>query len=306
MGYDILSHQVVGRRRMNDTRPETYVIDLTGNTKEAALYFDWVVPLSFYAGASVKGGAFRDSQFLRQVVPLTLFTSAEPAKPCRDYAQAVDAMHLAVYQQLGKYPEHECLESQKQFAGSAVRMIEARPELHCASLLLPDSDPLPGLDAGSDFLITLMNLSLVDAEKASWDQVLEFRKDEKARMALRRLKLFAIKEYSGKDKGFIADDLLLKIEAHNNAVRDWGFETRVATLSNFLGSKVLLGGLAGAALSSIFGTNWVAAASAATGITIELGNIAIDLAKRNYSLATMRRDHPLAYIIRAQKQLSGE
>src|SRR5580698_7396252 len=113
MGYDILSRYVAGRPQMNDTGPQTYVIELAGNTKEAALYFDWVVPLSYYAGASVKDRAYRDSQSLRQIVPATLFTSVDGAQPCPDYVQAVDAMHLAVYRQLAKYPADECLDSQK-------------------------------------------------------------------------------------------------------------------------------------------------------------------------------------------------
>jgi uncharacterized membrane protein len=286
-------------------KSQTYIIDFTGKTKEAALYFDWVVPLSYGSGTTVRFQT-PESHFIQRISPESLYTSSQSPQPCRDYLQAIDALHSAAYFPLAKYPEDECRKYYNEFAEKAIRMIAARPELHGAPFLLPEGDPSPGLDTVAEFLVTLTDLSLVDAERASWDQILEFRKDEKSRMALRRLQVFAIKEYSGKDKAFIEEDILLRIEAYNNVVRDWGFETRAAALSNLLNSKVLLGGFGGAVLSSLFGTQWVAAVSATTGITVELGNIAIDLAKRHYSLATLRRDHPLSFIITARAQLASK
>jgi len=284
-------------------KSQTYVIDFTGKTKEAALYFDWVVPLSYGSGTTIRFQT-PDSHFIQRIAPESLYTSSQSPQPCRDYLQAIDALHTAAYFPLAKYPEDECHKYYNEYAEKVIRMIAARPEIHGAPFLLPDGDPLPGLDTGADFLVTLAGLSLIDAEKASWNQILEFRKDEKSRMALRRLQIFMRKEYSGKDKAFIEDDLLLRIEEYKNVVRDWGFETRAATLSNLVNSKMLLGGLGGAVLSSLFGTHWVAAVSAATGITVELGNVAIDLTKRCYSLASLRRDHPLSFIITAGTQLA--
>ena len=282
----------------------TYVIDLTGDVKDAALYFDAVVPLSFGAATAVEFQSHRDSQFIRQISPDSLYTSVNDREPCEDYIQAIDAMRAALYFQIYGYTVDECRPYQEAFGKRVIQIIETRPELHGAALLLPERDPFPGMDARSEFLVTLTGLSLVDTEKASWDQILTFRQDERSRMAFRRLQILAAKEYSGKDQAYIKDDLLLRIEAYNNAVRDWGFETRIATLSNLLGSKTLLGGLGGALLAALLGKHWAAAASAATGITVELGNIAIDLVKRHYSLETLRRDHPLNYIISARKLLS--
>jgi hypothetical protein len=179
-------------------------------------------------------------------------------------------------------------------------MIRARPELHQAAFLLPNEDPFPGFDSATDFLITLRGLALVDAEKASWQQIIEFRKDEKSRVALRRLRIFFVCEYAGKDRTFVEDDLLSRLEEYQNAVRDWGFQTRASVIANVLNSKVLLGSLGTALLSSLFGAHWAAAATATAGLAVELGHVAIDLGQRHYSLQMLRRDHPLSFIIAAR------
>jgi hypothetical protein len=288
--------------RVSKPRLQTYIIDLAGKTKEAALYFDRVVPLTFGAGTAIEYQKRPESNFIRRISPESLYTSTGSLQPRGDYLAVFEALRVVVYHQLQEHKDDYA----EVFVQKANAMISQRPELHGAPFLLPDGDSFPASsDTSTEFLVALTSLSLVDAEKASWDQILEFRKDEKSRMALRRLQIFALKEYSGKDKAFIEDDLLLRIEEYNNVVRDWGFETRIATLSNLLNSKVLLGGIGGAVLSCLFGTHWVAAASAATGITVELGNIAIDLTKRRYSLASLRRDHPLSFIITAQTRLSA-
>jgi hypothetical protein len=184
-------------------------------------------------------------------------------------------------------------------------MIERRPSLCRATFLLPDDDPLPDYDTASGFRIALMGLSLVDAERASWNQIIEFRKDQKSRASLRRLHIFMAEEYCGKDKAYMEDDLLLRIDEYNNVVRDWGFGTRSAVISNLINSKLILGGLGGAIASSVLGKHWVAAASAVTGIAVELGNVVIDVSRRRYSLKTLRRNSPINFIVEARSQLAA-
>jgi hypothetical protein len=287
---------------MSESKAQTCVIDLTGQTKEAALYFDRVVPLSWNPAWKVKLGT-QEATFIREISPESLYTSG--SRPSKDYVRTIETLEHAMYLAIAKYPEARRAQVQEEFADNAFRMIQARPELHDASFLFPNEDPFPGLDSAADFMITLRGLALVHAEKASWPQIIEFRRDEKSRTALRRLRIFFIREYAGKDRLFIEDDLHSRLEAYYNAVRDWGFETRAATIGNLLNSKTLLGTLGGAALSSLFGAHWAAAAAAATGIAIELGNVALDLAKRRYSLETLRRDHPLNFIISARSSIEG-
>lgn len=186
---------------------KTYVIDLTGKTKDAAIYFDWVVPLSF--------GIDPKSRFIQCISPATLYTSAQAAQPCKDYIQAIEALRAAAYYRLLNYPADDQHTSQEAFAQKAIRMIQARPELHDAHFLLPDDDPFPGVDTDSGFRVSLIGLSLIDTDEASWDQIIEFRKDKKSQMALRRLRIFFDKEYAGKSRHFIENDILMRLEAYN-------------------------------------------------------------------------------------------
>ena len=72
---------------------------------------------------------------------------------------------------------------------------------------MPVDSPLALIDDGtadeSDIAITMASLKLVDVGPATWEHVLEFRRDSDARDKLRRLRLFACENYSGKSKDFI-------------------------------------------------------------------------------------------------------
>lgn len=98
-----------------------------------------------------------------------------------------------------------------------------------------------------DVAITVANLNLIDASRASLEQILEFRKDAEARIKLRRLRSFSLQNYSGKNRAFVEDDLSVRIADCEEAIRRWGFETRHAAMSMLFSSK-LLGGAVGGSL----------------------------------------------------------
>jgi hypothetical protein len=53
--------------------------------------------------------------------------------------------------------------------------------------------------------LTIASLRLIDANCATLQQLLEFRKDPEAKTKLRRFRLFAYENYSGKSRAFIED-----------------------------------------------------------------------------------------------------
>jgi hypothetical protein len=95
----------------------------------------------------------------------------------------------------------------------------------------------------SDTVISLASLDLIDAERCSWEQIHEFRRDTEARDKLRRLRLFAYANYQGKSKDFVEDDILIRIADYEAAVKKWGFETAQGALNMLLTSKVIGGAL---------------------------------------------------------------
>jgi hypothetical protein len=158
---------------------------------------------------------------------------------------------------------------------------------------------------GADIAITITSLELVDAARCSWEQILEFRRDTEARDKLRRLRLFACDNYSGKTKDYIGDDILKRIADYQETVRRWGFETKYSALSMLLTSKLLAGSLTGSLVSVLFDAPVAAIASAAGGAGLEIGRIALELSKRKFALRTMLADNPVSYISYANRLLNN-
>jgi hypothetical protein len=168
---------------------------------------------------------------------------------------------------------------------------------------------LPGMVAPdeseqADVAISLLSLKLVDAENVSWQQLLEFRQDPAARKSLRRLRLFAFENYSGKPKDFIRDDIHTRISDYEVAVRKWGFETKSGVITALLDSKIVRGGLVASGLSALFHEPLAAIASAAVPVAIQLGRIALDIRKQQFALRDVMKDNPVSYIVDANQKLA--
>jgi len=86
-------------------------------------------------------------------------------------------------------------------------------------------------------LSTLSNLQIVDEKCLTWDQVLEFRKDEKAKKKYERLLHWLKKEMVGKSQSFIEDDVEQKLEDYEWALKKHGIKTVLGEIS-----EVLVGG----------------------------------------------------------------
>ena len=149
--------------------------------------------------------------------------------------------------------------------------------------------------------LKIAEIPLIDTSEAEWEKIIEIRKDTNSINKLRRFKTFFHQNYSGKEKNFIQDDLLNRIEEYNNAVKDWGFETVISSLTLINTSVTSVGSSLVMAL-----TGKPLEVAAATGVCVGIGNIALRLAKEKRKLMKLGRDHPLAYIIDAKKKLEKE
>ncbi len=137
----------------------------------------------------------------------------------------------------------------------------------------------------------------------TWDQIIEFRRDNDGKKKLRNLRLFLHANYTGRDGKFIEDDLAKRLEDYREACRKWGFETTTSLLSTVLESKNLQTTVTVSAAAAIFDAPLVLTGAIATGLSIEIGKLAIEIARRKHSFNNIRDSHQLAYIIEAQKRL---
>ncbi len=183
-----------------------------------------------------------------------------------------------------------------------------RYELELLPAIVPDEWTL--MDAGvsaeaglSDYRLTLVDVGLIDTSNASWDQIFVFREDKEAQYKLNRLRRFFSKNYDGKSRTFIEDDLQTRLEEHESVARKFGFETKTMMLEAVVSSKWLQGSLAGAGLAALCGHNAAALMSGFTGLLFEAGNTAVKIARQKFQFKETIAQHPLGYIIAANESL---
>lgn len=157
----------------------------------------------------------------------------------------------------------------------------------------------------SDLAIILPSVKLIDTSKLSWDQILAFRQDPKARTLLRRLRLFAYDNYAGKSKHYIEDDILRRVEDYEQQTKIWRFETTCSALHSLVTSKMLMGAIGGSLLSILFNSPAAAAAAATAGVTVELGKIGLEVTKKRFELRRMMTENPVSYIGYAKQKLEA-
>lgn len=162
----------------------------------------------------------------------------------------------------------------------------------------------PTSDEGFEYTaLTLLNLPLIDAENAEWEQIIELRKDSEAKAKLRRLRLFLNANYDGKSRGFVEDDLLCRIDEYDAARRSLGFNAVTSSLGILLDSKNIQAaasaGLAGMLLGSP-----VAGLSASA--IIEVGQFSLELARQRHSIREFENGHQLAYLVDSRSKFGGD
>ena len=172
--------------------------------------------------------------------------------------------------------------------------------------ILISSSSLPSKAATlDDITLTVTNLNLINFQNASWEQVLELRKDAASQAKLRNLRVFLHKEYIGKDVAYIEDHFQKSIDDYADAVRDHGFTTRMSTLSTLLSSKSLPATLGTTAGAILFGTPLQAVATGVVTSIYEIGKVAVEVAKHRHAFNKLKKDHPVAFIADAQERFGA-
>jgi hypothetical protein len=144
-------------------------------------------------------------------------------------------------------------------------------------------------------MVSVASTSLVDVGRVEWPHILEFRKSESSRNALRRFRMFAFEKYEGRTRSYIEDDLAQRLEAYQSTVKEWGFETRRGAFTALLKSKLMGSALAGSFLATLFGEPIAALAAAAGGVVTEIAGIALEVRSREFGLARLARENPVAF-----------
>ena len=94
------------------------------------------------------------------------------------------------------------------------------------------------------------------------------------------------------------------IEDYHAAAKDHGFELLTGSLTTPANSKALMTTGAAALVASIMGAPITAGVAALAGVSLEVANIALKVAEKRHASHKLQRDHQLAYILEAKRQLS--
>lgn len=171
-------------------------------------------------------------------------------------------------------------------------------------ILFPSEFNLKYHPTKEDITLSIDNVPLVDTTCASWDQILEFRKDKEARKKLRNLRLFLHENYAGKNRAFIEDDLSKRLDEYENTRKDHGFESLTSTISAVMDSKSVQASIAASIVSAYFGEPIVTTGAALPAV-MEIGNMTIEYIKNKHAFHKLKRDHDLAYIIEAKERFKN-
>lgn len=156
--------------------------------------------------------------------------------------------------------------------------------------------------ANEDPVVRLSQVQLVDANRASWEQILALRSDAQARLRLQRLRAFAETNYTGKSISYVEDDLASRIDEYEQARKKHGFEVITGSLSALLDANNLHAAVGATLAAAILGGPLAAMSAAAC---IELGKFSLEFAKRKRTMVDWATSHPLAYLVET-KALADE
>jgi hypothetical protein len=225
-----------------------------GSPKVAALYYDRILPLPGQT-AHVK----QTAELLEMPDRFISSLLAESPDGCR---QMLDTLNETVLQ-----GDPERLDRACQKMGSAIPMFrdkgerliyKACCECHIAQNMelvvseLPTAEigARPNGKAATSVLVNLINLNLVDAESASWDQILALRADPAALAAMQRLRNFLFSDCRTLGPAELQDRIGSLVHEYDSKAKKHSFETRAAPCEVLLNSQAFVKALGAGALAA--------------------------------------------------------
>ena len=156
----------------------------------------------------------------------------------------------------------------------------------------------------NDITVQFAALPLVDTTRASWEQILEIRRDRDAFKRLRDLRLFFHTSYLNRSRSYIEDDLARRLDNYERTARQYGFDTALTNLSNVIGSGLVQTTAAATLAFAVTGEKLAIATGIAAAVfaSFELAKVGIQILRGHHDLRKLRENHELAYIIELKQR----
>jgi hypothetical protein len=293
---------------MPNSLSTSVVVDF-GSTKQAALFFDHVITLDGVEGVSGAPTLLAcpdspiDVERARSIVLQLLPTDFGTDEQVAEFA-SVAAIGISAIQVAGGF--YNCDEMTQKANGYGAKLL-APASFHrytADTAVTVDSD-VGNAEAGNTSraeraLVSVAGILVPDTQELSWDAIIELRKDPVARQRLRRLRVFAAKEYAGKSRTFMEDDLSVRVEDYEETLKTWGIKTALGTLSTCLTLQTTLQALFVDAVGVLSGLP--PGAALATSLAVPLGRFVVELGTIRLAREEAIRQYPLAYIADVKKR----
>ena len=294
-----------------------------GGSKEASLYFDNVVPLGLIFDAVEEYGW---DEFLSAAGPNEVLPKLVDIRSLYDFLMPPqvkkDSPHFESWIEVNTKTLKAMRDAEKElYSGKAnvpladifaaslpqvkdgivnlVNLLDISDAAFSSELDFASSSDDPNDDIG----ISLCDLKLINTSNTSLEHIIEFRDDKDSMSKLRRLRLFAYQNYSGKSRSYIEDDLLLRIDEYDKEAKKWGFNTRLAAFTTLLNSKVLLGAMGGSIFAALAGSPVTSVSAIAIGSIVELGRVQLAITREKFTAREALRENPVSYIKMAKSEL---
>jgi len=288
------------------------------NLKSAALYFDGVIPAfnrimlendsaSVSRAEALLTGQFPEGSDVQRVICEEVIRLSDPSVSYDDVMALVPpnaqdqyrnllatqlALHLAMMIQRSPGPIEDMSDRIDRMAARVIeiqteRLMVGRYPLIRTSGTIWD-EAFPPAASGSDAIVTLANLKVIDPAEIPWDHIREIRADKDAMVRLRRLRSFFRETYDERPLEAISDDLHVRLYDYQTEAMKQGLVLTDAVLGAASETKGLLG-VAGGILAAA-GQPWGLAA-----VAVELGGIVVKVTRAVFDRRSQMASHPMAY-----------
>jgi hypothetical protein len=149
-----------------------------------------------------------------------------------------------------------------------------------------------------------VKLGIVDEQSTAWSQVLEFRRDDEAKRKYRRMIRWLDSNMVGSTPVAIADELALRLEDYQWALRKHGLQTTLGSLSAILDARSLLS--AAVAYTTLsFATDQLLASIAALGTLAATTSLHVGKALLNLEDIKRTTNPEVAFVYETKTELGA-
>jgi hypothetical protein len=297
-----------------------------GSLKQASLYSNYIVPINIhidYAWAivdnrtiDVNGNILEFEQYMESIINTGMFesmTHPEFRKNTKYFQRLIDVneagFDVARYgvSVASKLPigmtEQNAFEAAAKYTFQLQSLIDdfglrSVPMDFEGHWLDENEGPL------DSSVFQIAGLNLIDTRGCEWSQILEFRKNAEAVATLRNLRKFLTDEHGDSSRARLEDDVLSRIDKYDQTVKEWAFKTKTGAIGTVLSSKMLATASGASFFASMLGSSAQAIAGMSVALSVELGQIWLEVKKEKFALQASLRENPIRYIKYANDSLA--